>query len=104
MNKVNKNKGRGLASMMMLITFIMLIPSGIMMHLYDMPGDNGARHFAMGMHNICATVFVVSGLFHVKYNLRPIARYITSYRKEVLITAALTMVILLFSVLHAFHG
>lgn len=102
-NGVKKNNGRGLASMMMLVTFLLLMPSGIMMHVYDMPGENGARHFAMGMHNICATVFVAAGLFHVKYNFRIIVRYISSYRREMVITLALLMVILLFSVLHGFH-
>ena len=58
----------------------------------------------MGMHNICAIVFVVSGLFHLKYNYRAIVKYLSSYRKELVITSALMMVILIFSVLHAFHG
>ncbi len=98
-----KNNGRVLASMSMLVTFIMLIPSGIMMHMYDTPGDISIRHFAMGMHNICATAFVIAGLYHIKYNFRAILKYMSTYARELTITAAFTAIMLLFSVIHAFH-
>lgn len=100
---IKKNSGRGLASMIMLVTFIMLIPSGIMMHIYDIPGQSGGKHFAMGMHNVCALIFVVSGMFHLKYNFRVIIKYISEYRRELLITSCLTLIILVLSVMHAFH-
>ena len=102
-SSVKKNNGRGLASMIMLVTFIMLIPSGIMMHIYDIPGNSSAKHFAMGMHNVCALIFVVSGVFHLKYNFRVIIKYISEYRRELVITSYLTLIILILSVLHAFH-
>lgn len=61
----------------MFFTFIILIPSGIMMHLNDAPGLNNIRFHAMVIHNICAVLFVISGIFHMTYNFNLIKKYIT---------------------------
>lgn len=71
------NIGRRRASVIMLITFIILIPSGIMMHLNDSPGFNDSRHHAMMLHNLCALIFVTAGGFHIKYNFNLIKKYFT---------------------------
>ncbi len=104
MNNNGKSfNGRGFASMVMLVAFCMLIPSGIMMHIYDSPGGEGSRYIAMGMHNIFAIIFVVAGIFHMRYNFRAITRYISAYRKEFAVTALFTIAILLLSIAHSFH-
>ncbi|HPS87616.1 MAG TPA: DUF4405 domain-containing protein [Spirochaetota bacterium] len=75
-NLTNKNTGRRIASLFMLSAFIVLIPSGILMHLNDTPGLNNDKFFAMAVHNISAMIFVVSGIFHIKFNLKLIKKYI----------------------------
>jgi len=83
MNKIeNSGKSkiytaRRRVSLIMFFMFILLIPSGIRMHIYDGTVLNHGRHFAMLMHNICAAVFVVTGLFHVKYNFTAVKKYLT---------------------------
>ena len=65
--KVNKtNTGRRRASVIMFITFTMLIPSGIMMHLFDSPGLEESKHHAMMLHNLCALIFVTAGRISYK--------------------------------------
>jgi len=76
-SKVNKKYiRRRRASVIMLLCFIMLIPSGIMMHLNDSPGLNESKHHAMMLHNMCAVIFVAAGVFHIKYNFNPVKKYI----------------------------
>ena len=87
MNKIeNSGKSktyivRRRASLIMFFMFILLIPSGIMMHIYDGPVLNHGRHLAMLVHNICAIVFVITGMFHVKYNFALIKKYLTDLWK-----------------------
>lgn len=77
-NKVIKsNAGRRRVSLFMVITFILLIPSGIMMHLNDGTVLNSSKHLAMMIHNLCAVIFVITGMFHIKYNFILIKKYIT---------------------------
>ncbi len=64
-------------SLIMFFMFILLIPSGIMMHIYDDPVLNHGKHIAMLIHNICATIFVITGMFHVKYNFSAVKKYLT---------------------------
>lgn len=71
----NKN-ARRIVSLFMLFAFIVLIPSGILMHLNDTPGLHNDKFFAMAVHNISAIIFVVSGIFHIKFNFILIKKYI----------------------------
>ncbi|HOP65391.1 MAG TPA: DUF4405 domain-containing protein [Spirochaetota bacterium] len=73
---MNKNNGRRIVSLLMLFAFIILIPSGIMMHLNDVPGSFGDRHFPMVVHNLSAAVFVITGIFHIKFNFKLVKKYI----------------------------
>jgi hypothetical protein len=83
MNKIENGKksktytARRRVSMIMFFMFILLIPSGIMMHIYDGHVLNHGRHLAMLVHNICAIVFVITGLFHIKYNFSAVKKYLT---------------------------
>lgn len=75
-NKKNKTyEGRRKVSIIMFLTFILLIPSGIIMHFNDSPGANSIKHLAMVIHNISALVFVISGLFHLKFNYALFKKY-----------------------------
>lgn len=76
-NKQTKtNRGRRIAALIMLSAFIFLIPSGILMHLNDTPGLHNDKFFAMAVHNLSAIIFVVSGIFHIKFNYKLIKKYI----------------------------
>ena len=82
MNKIENGKkskaytARRRTSLIMCFMFILLIPSGLMMHIYDGPVLNHGGHIAMLIHNICATVFAVTGLIHVKYNFTAVKKYL----------------------------
>jgi len=77
MNQVQnkKNRGRKKVSIVMLIMFLLLIPSGILMHIYDGSVLNHGKHAEMMIHNLCAIIFVLTGLLHVKYNFQIIKKY-----------------------------
>ena len=75
-NPAKKNTGRRIASLFMLFAFIVLIPSGILMHLNDTPGSHNDKFIAMAVHNFSAIIFVVSGIFHIKFNFSLIKKYI----------------------------
>lgn len=81
-DKVKKNNGRRNASLFMFFTFIILIPSGIMMHVNDAPGLSEQRFHAMAVHNICAVIFAVSGILHIKYNFNIIRKYLSEIWKS----------------------
>lgn len=76
-NLQNQNMGRRIASLFMLFAFIVLIPSGILMHLNDSTGSHNDKFTAMAVHNFSAMIFVVSGIFHIKFNFKLIKKYIT---------------------------
>lgn len=77
-NRVKKPyPGRMLVSLLMFFFFILLIPSGIMMHLNDTPGLNNSKHIAMLIHNFSALFFVISGVIHIKNNFSLMKKYIS---------------------------
>ena len=76
-NNKTKNTGRRSVSLIMLFAFIALIPSGILMHLIDAAGSHEDKFIPMAVHNLSAIVFVVSGLFHIKFNFKLIKKYIS---------------------------
>lgn len=75
-NTHNTISDRSKISLIMFLTFFILIPSGIIMHLYDSPLLNHKKHAAMIVHNISAIIFVLSGIFHIKYNFRSVKKYL----------------------------
>ena len=79
-NMVKKNAGRRRVSLIMLFAFLALIPSGILMHLNDAPGLHNDKFIPMAVHNVTATIFVISGIFHIKYNFNLIKKYIAEIR------------------------
>ena len=75
-NVTKKNAGRRIVSLFMLFAFIVLIPSGILMHLNDNAGSHEDKFIAMAVHNLSALIFVVTGIFHIKLNFNMIKKYI----------------------------
>ena len=75
-NMTKKNTGRRIVSLIMLFAFIVLIPSGILMHLNDTPDSHNDKFIAMVVHNFSAMIFVVSGIFHIKFNFKLIKKYL----------------------------
>ena len=82
-NLTKKNAGRRIVSLLMLFAFIALIPSGILMHLNDTAGSHNEKFIAMAVHNISAMIFVISGIFHIKFNFNLIKKYIAEIRRTV---------------------
>ncbi|MBN2223966.1 MAG: DUF4405 domain-containing protein [Deltaproteobacteria bacterium] len=54
-------RGRVIASLFMLFSFCLLIPSGILLHVFTPDGFDTRVHALMTIHNVCAIIFVISG-------------------------------------------
>jgi hypothetical protein len=65
---MEKGNIRTIASLFMLYSFIVLVPSGIALHVTADDGPGIANHIAMTLHNVSAAVFLISGIVHIVLN------------------------------------
>ncbi len=100
---------RALSTLLMLISFLLLPPSGIALHLADPSSQAGARFIFMAIHNVAAVIFLVAGAFHVVYNRRPLRAYMAAktatalaLRKELVVSLAVVSILTALSLLHVF--
>jgi hypothetical protein len=106
---MGKKDSRTISSLFMLFSFIVLVPSGIAMHVVAEDGPATASHVAMTLHNVSALVFLISALTHIVLNRASIMSAIRSKTGSCpLITgrsavvAMVLIVILAAAVLHVF--
>lgn len=101
---------RSFASLFMLFSFILLVPSGIVMHFAaELPG-NQLHHASMAAHNAAALIFLPSAIMHLVLNWKAIVRYMLSkakaylpLKREAVIAAGVTILFVLLIGLHPFH-
>jgi hypothetical protein len=65
---MGKRNLRTFSSLLMLYAFVVLVPSGIALHVTAEDGPEVANHIAMTLHNVSALVFLVSGISHIVLN------------------------------------
>jgi hypothetical protein len=74
--------GRAISSLFMFFAFLLLIPSGILLHIFSSDQFEVQRHVFMTIHNICAIIFVVSGLFHLVRYRKTVWSYMRAKTSE----------------------
>ncbi len=113
MNETKKpplNK-RSLNVLLMLFSFILLPPSGIIIHsTHELAERETLRHFAMSVHNLSAIIFLSTCLIHLVVNRKVLFKYIsektTQYihlKREVLIAILFVSGIVGLFAMHALH-
>jgi hypothetical protein len=101
---------RALSSLFMFFSFILLVPSGIAMHIAAQLSAEKLHHVTMAAHGAAALIFLASAVIHLILNWKAIARYMLSkakaslpLKKEAVIAACLTILIVLLVGSHPFH-
>jgi hypothetical protein len=101
---------RAFTALMAGISGIGLPISGMVNHQLGFAGLTLSRHAWMSAHNILATIFTVSVLWHILLNrrafakhLRGLAAFTRSAQREAFYAVAVVAVLLFVFVGHAFH-
>jgi hypothetical protein len=93
-------RGRVIASLFMLLSFCLLVPSGILLHVFSPDGFDTRVHVLMTVHNVCALVFVVSGVAHLVFNRKSMLSYLRRKYNEYRIPGReLVLVLIVFTLL-----
>jgi len=108
--KTGLNK-RYLNVLLMLFSFILLPPSGIIIHSTHGMGERELlRHLAMTVHNYSAVIFLITCVIHLAVNRKILLKYITdksneyfSFKREVMIALLIVFGIVGFFSMHVFH-
>ncbi len=100
-------RGRAIASLCMFFSFVLLIPSGILLHVFSSDQFEARRHLLMTVHNVCALIFVVSGSAHLVGNRKSVLSHMRSksaeyraFSAELILVALLFMALLTAALLH----
>ncbi len=107
---VNRLNKRGVASLVMLWSMILLVPSGIMLH-----GTDGSfsvlRHGLMTVHNFSAMVFAAAAACHIAMNWKAIKNYIAGRvrisgrpGREMMLSLVIVFGTVGFFLMHVFHA
>ena len=109
LQKVSLNK-RAITALTMFFSFLILLPSGIMMHFVADESTSLLRHAVMTIHNSCSFIFVVSAAIHIVFNSKLLLRYMQSktseyliLKKELAISLLAVIGLVLLLVLHVLH-
>ncbi len=100
---------RSLNVLLMLFSFILLPPSGIIIHsTHELAERDTLRHFAMSVHNFSAIIFLTTCVIHLIVNRKVLLKYVsektTQYlhlKREVLIAVLVVFGIIGFFSMHA---
>jgi hypothetical protein len=105
-----KMNTRSLAALFMFFSFILLVPSGIAMHLAAQSSAGQWHHATMAAHVAAALIFLVSAAIHLAVNWHAIMRYLLSktkmalpLKREAVVAACLTILFVLLVGSHTFH-
>jgi hypothetical protein len=100
-------RGRAIASLFMLFSFVLLIPSGILLHIFARGPFDTRLHVLMTVHGVCSIIFVVSGLAHLILNRKSVLSYLRSksaeyrtFSREVILVALIFIALLTVALLH----
>ena len=99
--------GRAVSSLFMFFSFLLLIPSGILLHTFSSGQFESHRHVFMTVHNVSALVFVISGSVHLFRNRKAVRSYIVAksaeYRalsRELILVTLIFTALLVLALLH----
>jgi len=71
---LDKLKKRGIVSLILLLTFIMMPVSSVIVHVTHGTAFN---HVWLHIHVVFAVIFTVAGIYHVAYNWRSLKNYLS---------------------------
>ncbi len=99
---------RAFVSLILIASGSILPVSGIMNHQLQFDTLTQARHVWMSIHNMAATIFMLSAITHVSLNWRPLVHYAKKAKGILLSKEAVAAFILVFGIMslfasHAFH-
>ncbi len=95
-----RTRGRAVASLFMLFAFCLLVPSGILLHAYSPDGFDTRVHILMTIHNVCAMMFVISGVAHLVFNRKSVLAYLKrTYNRYRVPSRELILVFVVFTLL-----
>ena len=108
-NNTRDLKKRPITSISVFISFIYLVPSGILIHIAE-HGSRQVHHFAAASHWAASVIFLVAASIHIVLNWKAMKRYmfaeiadLSKPRKEfVIVFLAVTLLIVLFGA-HEFY-
>jgi hypothetical protein len=100
-------KARAVWSLFMFFSFLLLIPSGILLHVFSSGDFEAQQHVFMTVHNVCALIFVVSGTAHLVLNRKSVLSYMRSktaeyraFSRELILLALIFAALLTAALLH----
>lgn len=80
----HRMKKRALTSLLMLFSFVWLVPSGIVIHFTADASTGRAHHIAMSAHAAASLVFLLAVVVHLAVNWKPLTHHMISKTKEYL--------------------
>lgn len=102
---------RAFVSVLSTLCFITLPISGLLMHEARENNDMFSNHLWMGAHNIFASIFFITAVFHIKFNWKALTGYIrTGMEKaknisiEFVFGAIIFFLVAGLTVMHAYKG
>ncbi len=109
-NQKNGYNRRGLNVLLMFFSFILLPPSGIIIHsTHELSESATIRHFAMSVHNLSAIIFLSTCIIHIILNRKVLVKYVSTktaeyfhLKREVLLALMLVVGIIGLFSMHAF--
>jgi predicted MFS family arabinose efflux permease len=109
--KTGLNK-RSLNVLLMLFSFILLPPSGIIIHSTHGTRERELlRHLAMTVHNYSAIIFLTTCIIHLVVNRKILLKYISAktneysnFKREAMFALLIVFGIVGFFTLHVFHA
>jgi hypothetical protein len=100
-------RGRAIASLFMFFSFILMIPSGILLHVFARGPFDTRLHILMTIHDVCSIIFVVSGTAHLILNRKSVLSYMRSktaeyrtFSRELILVALIFAALLTVALLH----
>lgn len=101
---------RPIAAVFAFVSFIYLLPSGIIMHFSSQNRDAFMHHFTMSIHWMASVIFCISIVVHLILNWKALKSYMiskvksfSSLRKEFIIAILLSSLLIFLFSSHAFH-
>lgn len=101
---------RALVSLLLFLSGVWLVPSGIALHFASHEGATGWSHQFMSMHIAAALLFVAAATAHLILNWKVFSRYINArigeypqFKRELLIAVIGVSGFVLFVVSHVLH-
>lgn len=101
---------RALTSLFMFCSVALLMPSGMMLHLFASALFQPTLHLLMTVHNTAAVIFVSSAVIHVVFNWKTMSKYMLSkaarwmvFKRELVISAVGVAGLIALTASHVFH-